>query len=154
MSKGMSGHEKPNKGATDVWLTPLSIIEQLNQDFDVDPCGEDHWPTAKTIFTERGLQQPWLGNVWCNPPYSEVGKWLDKMAEHSWGTALVFARTDTKWAQKHMKLADSVFFLKGRIKFHKKDGSLSGNAGAPSMFLTYGYEIDFTALGFEGWQAK
>lgn len=29
-------HERPNKGATDVWLTPLEIIRQFGT-FDLDP---------------------------------------------------------------------------------------------------------------------
>jgi hypothetical protein len=41
-------HERPNKGATDIWLTPLEIIDALGP-FDLDPCGEQFHKTAKTI---------------------------------------------------------------------------------------------------------
>jgi hypothetical protein len=27
-----------------------------------------------------GLQHPWTGLVWCNPPYSDLGPWLTKAA--------------------------------------------------------------------------
>lgn len=147
---GMSGHERPNKGATDVWLTPLEIIKNLGP-FDLDPCGESHWPTAKTIYTERGLERPWFGRVWLNPPYSEVGKWLDKLAEHGNGIALVFARMETQWAQRILPQASGVFFPKGRYKFHQVDGSTKGAAGAPSMFLSFG---ENPIWNMEGWKAK
>jgi hypothetical protein len=49
-------HEKPNRGETDIWLTPLDIISPLG-DFDLDPCGEAFHKTANTIYTERGLSK-------------------------------------------------------------------------------------------------
>ena len=145
--RGLTGHEKPNKGETDVWLTPPSIIERLGP-FDLDPCGELHWPTAKTIYTARGLEQPWFGRVWLNPPYSEVGDWLERLADHGSGIALVFARTETKWAQKILPRATSVWFPAGRFKFHKPDGTVKGCAGAPSMFLAFGEKPDWKMPGW------
>lgn len=149
MSKSIGGHERPIKGVTDVWLTPLSVIESLGT-FDLDPCGEAHWPTANKVYTERGLSQNWYGRVWLNPPYSEVEIWLDRLANHGRGVALVFARTETKWAQKILPRASSVFFPSGRLKFHRRDGSIAGNAGAPSMFLAFGERPSWP---FPGWQA-
>jgi len=147
MSGGITSHETPNKGATDVWLTPLNIIQKLGP-FDLDPCGEAHWPTANQIYTEQGLEREWFGRVWLNPPYSEVDIWLDKLAQHGNGVALVFARTETKWAQKAMKKASSGFFPAGRFKCHMRDGSTKGNAGAPSMFLAFGEKPKWN---LDGW---
>lgn len=152
---GFGKHEPSNhKGTTDVWLTPLEVIDNLGGNFDLDPCAHPGHCTAKTAYYDRGLEQPWFGNVWLNPPYSEVGVWIDKIIEHGNGTALVFARTDTQWAQRAMKAATSIFFIKGRLKFLRGDGSKhpSGNAGAPSMILTFGYKSDF--INFEGFKAK
>ena len=155
--RGFSTLDNPShKGQTDVWLTPLWIIERLGGGFDLDPCGYPGHQTAKKLFLENegcGLSRDW-GNkfVWLNPPYSDVGRWLDKLADHANGTALVFARTDTSWAQRHFKRAANVFFLKGRIKFLRADFTESTNAGHGSMILHYGQKRkDFN---FEGWQAK
>ena len=74
------------------------------------------------------------------------------LSEHGNGTALVFSRTDTRWAQRHFKLASQVFFLKGRIKFLTAEFKESTNAGHGSMFLNYGDKINFN--NFEGWLAK
>lgn len=155
----ISSHEKPNKGVTDVWLTPLKLIKPLG-DFDLDPCGwPDHW-TAKSIFylpEEDGLKTPWAGcagRVWLNPPYSQVSIWMDMMIEHNNGVALVFARTDTRWFQKSIQYASSAFFPAGRIKFMKGDKSYSGSAGAPSVFLAFGEKPNWGELGIKGWVAK
>ena len=109
-------HEKPNKGKTDVWLTPLEIINDLGE-FDLDPCGEADHLTAKTIYSSNGLEKEWFGKVWLNPPYSEVEKWLKKLAEHGNGIALVFARMETKWAQTIIPQCSSVFFAKRQDLF-------------------------------------
>jgi hypothetical protein len=136
---GIGVHEKPNKGATDIWLTPLEIIINLGNNFDLDPCGQQDHQTAKEIYSENGLDNEWHGRVWLNPPYSQVGVWLDRLAEHGNGVALVFARTDTRWAQKIMPKASQVFFLAKRIKFLNSDKTNpKWTSGAPSMFLNFG----------------
>ena len=138
----MSQHERPIHGETDVWLTPLDLVQPLGE-FDLDPCGEAHHETAKTIYTEGGLEKEWFGRVWLNPPYSEVNKWLRRMVQHGYGIALVFARMDVKWAHEIIPHADSVFFPKGRLYFLTRDLERKGNAGAPSMFLSFGETPDW-----------
>ena len=141
-----SKHEKPNKGNTDIWLTPLHLINALGE-FDLDPCGELNHNTAKYIFNDKGLEKEWFGRVWLNPPYSEVEKWLNKLEKHGNGIALVFARLDTKWAQKIIPKSSSVFFPKGRLKFLNYEKKIIGSAGAPSMFLSFGEIPNWNNLG-------
>jgi len=107
----MKNHQRPVRGITDKWLTPLSLIKSLGE-FDLDPCGEIYHPTAKTIFTKCGLERSWFGRVWLNPPYSEVALWLSKLSKHGNGVALVLARLDTKWCQNIIPQANSIFFPK------------------------------------------
>jgi hypothetical protein len=140
---GMGTHQSA-RAIKDEWLTPPEIIEKLGQ-FDLDPCSPINrpWSTAKTHYTinDDGLDLPWFGRVWCNPPYGlEAAKWLDKLASHGNGIALIFARTETQmffdhvWAKAH-----AILFLKGRLYFHHVDGSrASANAGAPSVLIAYG----------------
>ena len=148
----MCKHEKPNKGLSDNWMTPLEIINKLGA-FDLDPCGDVRHKTANTIYPSNGLSSDWFGRVWLNPPYSSVGSWLEKLAQHGSGVALVFARTDTKWAQKILPITDSVFFLSGRIKFQSFERDVRGTAGAPSMFLSFGERPEWGKY-FKGWVAK
>ncbi len=78
-----------------------------------------------------------------NPPYGpETGKWLEKLADHGNGIALIFARTETEmFFEQVWKRADCLLFLKGRLHFHRIDGSRAEfNAGAPSVLVGYGKE--------------
>lgn len=142
---GMGSHHKTTAN-TDEWLTPPGIIKELGP-FDLDPCAPivRPWPTAKNHFTikNNGLMMPWSGRVWLNPPYGDkVALWLNKLALHGQGTALVFARTDTDWFWNEVwKHAGAILFLKKRLHFHRVDGSRSEfNGGAPSVLIAYGLE--------------
>jgi hypothetical protein len=87
-----------------------------------------------------------------NPPYDEgIGKWLEKMAKHGSGIALIFARTEIKaWHEWVFPFADSIFYFEGRLTFHRSDGSLpKGNAGAPSVLIAYS-EFDTAILRCSG----
>ena len=65
--------------------------------------------------------------------------WLDKLYKHKNGIALIFARCETKWAQKHFKICNAVFFLQGRINFIPSDLRNTKNTAANgNMFLIYG----------------
>lgn len=129
---------------TDVWLTPPSIIESLG-DFDLDPCCPNNlaWKTASRFYSlengEDGLSLPWEGRVWLNPPYSNWVPFMKKLKEHGNGIALIFARTETKGFFDHVwDGADSILFLKGRVKFIKHDMSKGGSSTAPSVLIAYG----------------
>lgn len=139
------GSHQSARMATDVWLTPPSILAPLGA-FDLDPCAAPPprpWPTAARhiALPEDGLAAPWSGRVWLNPPYSrEAVRWLRRLVEHGTGTALTFARTETAWFDETVwRAADAVLFLRGRVHFHRADGSRStDNAGAPSVLVAYG----------------
>ena len=131
---------------SDIWITPRLLIDRLGP-FDLDPCAavNQPWPCAATSFNENdnGLLKPWRGFVYCNPPYGrKCEAWLDRMALHGDGIALVFARTDTKMFFKHVwPKASAVLFVRGRITFHYEDGSAprnGNNSGGPSVFVAYG----------------
>jgi hypothetical protein len=79
--------------------------------------------------------------VWCNPPYGlEAANWLNKLAEHGNGIALIFARTETKMFFDHVwKKADALLFIEGRLYFHRVNGEKAkANSGAPSVLIAYG----------------
>lgn len=94
---------------------------------------------------EDGLLSLWSGLVWCNPPYGRrMSVWLERMALHANGIALVFARTDTRPFQRHVfPFAQSLLFLRGRVTFYTPEGvkALEGhNSGGPSVLIAYGQE--------------
>lgn len=141
----IGSHERPNEGATNIWLTPRWIIDALGP-FDLDPCAAPEprpFSTAKRhiVEAEDGLSQDWGDAfVWMNPPYGpHVGKWLDKIIKHGNGIALVFARTETPPMQEALRRSDARLFMGKRVTFLRPDGSKApGNSGAPSVLLAFG----------------
>jgi hypothetical protein len=129
---------------TDVWLTPPKLINSLGE-FDLDPCCPNNlpWKTAKEFYSlengQDGLKLPWVGRIWLNPPYSNWVPFLEKLKNHNNGIALIFARTETKGFFDHVwEDADSILFLKRRVKFVKADLSSGGSSTAPSILIAYG----------------
>lgn len=151
---GIGNHEKPNKGKTDVWLTPLEIVRSLGE-FDLDPCGQEDHATAAYIYPDKGLDRQWFGRVWLNPPYSEIDLWVDKWIEHGRGVGLFFARMDTAWCHRLYRVCSSMAFPRKRITFLQSDKTKPrGNAGAPSMFVALGETPDWDKLPMEVWRIK
>lgn len=143
----LNTHNPATTRDTETWLTPPHILDALGP-FDLDPCAAPEprpWPTAARHITlpDDGLAQDWNGRVWLNPPYGRaVAGWISKLADHGRGTALLFARTDVAWFGEHVwPRASALLFLRGRLKFHKADGSKTvgaANSGAPSVLIAYG----------------
>ena len=147
-ARAMGGHQSHN-ATTTTWLTPPHILAALGP-FDLDPCAHPDWPTAERLIClpDDGLNAKWDGRVWLNPPYGAEGwVWLDKLAEHGSGTALIFARTETAGFVEHVwGKADALLFLHGRLHFHHSDGMRAkANSGAPSVLVAYG-QADADAL--------
>lgn len=142
---GIGSHQNYKMGK-DEWLTPPGIIHDLGP-FDLDPCAPIFrpWPMASRHYTihDDGLLMPWEGMVWLNPPYGKyTGFWMEKLAMHGAGIALIFARTETEiftqWVWPH---ASAVLFIQGRLTFFHSSGKKArGNSGAPSVLVGYGAE--------------
>jgi hypothetical protein len=80
--------------------------------------------------------------VWMNPPYGQhTGDWLEKLADHGSGIALIFARVETgDWHKWIWPRAHCVLFPEGRLFFHHVSGQRAKfNSGAPSAFVGYGH---------------
>ncbi len=138
----LSSHQR--NGGHDEWLTPPEILAALGP-FDLDPCAPitPPWRTAATQFdkTQNGLNQPWHGRVWMNPPFGrEALSWLRKMLAHGNGIALLAARTETAAFFEYVwGGATAILFLKGRPHFHYVTGErAAANSGAPICLIAYG----------------
>ena len=146
VGRSMGSHQSA-AAVTDTWLTPPHILEALGG-FDLDPCAcplPRPWATAHMMWTreDNALGRPWAGWVWMNPPYGPpavIGPWMRRMAEHSDGIALIFARTETAvFFETVWNAAHGVLFLEGRLHFCRQDGVAADfNAGAPSCLVAYG----------------
>lgn len=138
---GIDGHQSA-AAISDDWITPPEILADLGP-FDLDPCASktQPWPTATRMLDESGLLLPWEGMVWLNPPYGkEAAIWLERLAAHGQGIALIFARTETDWFFRWVwEEAFALRFLRGRLTFYLPDGTKpAGTSGAPSVLVAYG----------------
>jgi hypothetical protein len=135
-----------HEGKTNTWFTPPEILRALGP-FDLDPCTQTFRPfdtAARHICEDAGgdgLAEEWKGRVWLNPPYGKaIPFWLEKLANHGNGIALVFARTDTRWGQFALSRASAVNFMKGRVAFIPWGDRIptASSSGSPSMLLAFG----------------
>lgn len=102
-------HQKKGVVSSDEYYTPLHIIEALGH-FDLDPATPPNpmWRTADVMYTKNddGLRKEWFGRVFLNPPYSRplVSQFMEKMAAHGNGIALVVPKLGTKMSVKSCTL--------------------------------------------------
>ena len=147
---------------TDKWNTPKDLLEFLYQvfEFDLDPCsdrltGDGPNVKAKAHYIEHGLELPWAGVCYANPPYGrEIPKWVAKAAASTSDDAetvvcLLPARTDTRWWQDCIPLATLVTFIKGRLKFSDHENP----APFPSAIVVFGKVSQLQAVHLSklGW---
>ena len=117
--------------------------------FTLDVCATAESAKCDRYFTreDNGLNQPWDGVVWCNPPFDDIASWVAK----SWlellsGTTdtivvLVPAWTDRAWwAEQVEPYRDTIGsplksrFLKGRVRFGQPGDQNGEHAGQPSFW--------------------
>ena len=113
------------------WRTPESIYSNLNEEFefDFDPCPIN--PKMDGLYIEWGQLN------FCNPPYKEISKWIQKGYEEFLnGKTVVFlipSRTDTRWWHDYIMNATEMRFIKGRIRFQ----GATANAPFPSCIVVF-----------------
>ncbi len=127
-----------------VWETPQDLFSKLNAEFEftLDVCALPENAKCAQYYTpeEDGLNQPWTGVCWCNPPYGRgVEVWVRRAlfasAEGAAVVMLLPARTDTRWFHEYIYGRDNVEirFLRGRLKF----GGCKNSAPFPSMLVIF-----------------
>lgn len=97
---------EPNR---DNWATPDDLMAAINRYWpcDLDVCASDYNNKCGMWYgeAEDGLAKPWktilTRRAYCNPPGSEVARWVDKaLAEQANGAStvlLVQAGIETEW---------------------------------------------------------
>lgn len=115
--------------------------------YDLDPCGEPSNPIAPCAYwrerDENGLDSVWFGNVWVNPPWSDLPTWTKKCwAEWETGqcqsiSLLIPVRSEQPFWQEHIEpYRDnggplSCYFLPKRQRFGTPEDPLGLKSGSP-----------------------
>lgn len=139
----------------DLWQTPMWLWNPLNDKYnfaiDVAASHENHLCDKYFTIDDDALNQDWItgcdsiyASVWCNPPYSETGKWVEKASQeaqyyHSVIVMIVPADISTKWFMKALETCSEIIFLVGgRVNFVRADTQeeVKGNPKG-SMLLTW-----------------
>lgn len=131
-------------GKSDEWYTPRYIFDALNCTFDLDPAnaaiGGAHVPCALS-YGHEGLTKNWRGFVWLNPPFggrNGIVPWLERMAQHGNGIALVPDRTSAPWFQDYASRAKAALFISPKVKFERPDGTRGESPSTGTALLGYG----------------
>lgn len=107
---------KKNDTRSTTWELFYEIEGRLGVTFDLDVCTTSKLAKCSNYYTldgpdpRDGLIEPWEGNVFCNPPFSHVGAWVDKAwKEHLRDQDRVIClivpsnRTEQPWWQEHVE---------------------------------------------------
>jgi len=127
------------------WETSQDFFDKLNKKykFTLDPCAthENHKCDKYYTIEDNGLAQSWESErVFVNPPYADIGKWVEKAYKEATKNSavvvlLIPSRTDTKyWHNYIMKSASTIYFVKGRLKF----SGTKNTAPFPSAVVVFG----------------
>jgi len=156
----LGSHQK-TVGKSQIHITPRWILDRLGP-FGLDPCAAvvRPWDCAAINWTvlDDGLSRRWPRalRVWVNAPFDryQVARWIQRLADHGRGTALLHVRSETNWFEVCWQHASGMLFLDKRIKFCRPDGSEHPhNSGAPVMLVAFG-DKDLAQLrdaGIAGW---
>jgi len=128
------------------WETPQDLFDRLNREFEfsLDAAATHENAKCEKYFTaeDNALEQDWIGNVFCNPPYGRaIASFVRKAHEESLLrrgviVMLIPARTDTRWFHDYIYDKAEIRFLKGRVKFCQ-NGVPAQAAPFPSMVVIY-----------------
>jgi len=118
----------------DKWATPQDYFNKINEKykFTLDPCAAKDSFKCERYFTEKDdwLSQNWDWRVFCNPPYSELKKWVQKCHHEiknnencEFIALLIPSRTDTIAFHDYIYKKENVEidFIKWRLIFGTDD---------------------------------
>lgn len=152
-SKGKGGHTgRTAPPESDSWNTPALWIERatraLGGPIDFDPCKAAAHDAVHAVDGclwpgRNGLSEAWAGRVWCNPPYSDMGRWWGKIAEEAAArervvSMLVLAplRPSSRWWRELAAAADWLGVPRSRIPFvSSKTGRAESTGRAELTFF-------------------
>jgi phage N-6-adenine-methyltransferase len=138
------------------WRTPRKYLEAAHAvmgDIDLDPASSseaNETVKAATFYTERdnGLERPWKGRVWLNPPYGgDARLFVERLIkEYQVGnvTAAILLvnshPTETKWFQQLFDY--TVCFIRGRIDFGGPSREVSSTSTHGSALVYLGEDVE------------
>ena len=123
----------------DCLRTPAYVYKAFGL-IDMDPCAGENTNIGTVNYAlernEDGLSLEWRGLVFCNPPFSEKAKWIDKMIRHGDGILLLPERGSAPWCGPLVMEAKKYFVMGKKINF--EGGNTSNPTG--TILVPFGEE--------------
>jgi 16S rRNA G966 N2-methylase RsmD len=148
------------------WFTPAVYVRRAADvmgRIDLDPAScvlANQIVNAAQYYTadEDGLNLPWFGRVFLNPPYTRslIQPFCNKLVEQyqaghvTQAIVLVNNATETRWFQALLSVASAVCFPVGRVHFWHPDKSTIPMQSQAVLYLgenTAGFTTAFNDLG-------
>ena len=150
MAKGYHDSQTP-EAIRDLWRTPRFVFDYYDRRFHFrcdlaasyeNKLCESHYTENRSAFTARPNDFAMGGNAWCNPPYSDIGPWVDLCVRLSHETGRVFvmllpADTSVKWFATAMRECSECHLISGRLSFINSETGkpVSGNNKGSVVFI-------------------
>lgn len=133
------------------WATPPKLFERYHRRyrFTVDLAAEAWNAKLPTYYTiqDDALRQTWRGRGWCNPPYHELWRWLEKAYHAVLGRErtmelagyLIPVRTDQDWFHEIVLPYARIEWIRGRVNMIPPPGwdGPSDTPAEASMFVVF-----------------
>lgn len=125
---------------SDERYTPRWVFDGLGLKFTMDPCSPPDDlgfvpATIKLTKWDDGLATPWLGSVWCNPPFSSATAWADKFIAHGKGIFLGPV-ANSRWAGDMLEASHLTWFCRDFAFVHPTHAGR--HSSMPLMFCAIG----------------
>lgn len=134
------------------WRTPPEVFAALDAEFNfaIDVAASESNALCRYYIdaNDNALVGAWLQDesgqyAWCNPPYSDIGPWIEKAADQSKLGAgvvmLVMCDTSVGWYKMAIESCQEVrFIIGGRLSFlNPESGKPTGGNNKGSMLLIW-----------------
>lgn len=129
----------------DSYETPAWLFDYLNGicKFDLDAAATEQNKKCAS-YLKDGLSEPWIGQVFCNPPYSNIMPWLMKavietQSDNCKRAVFVLpAELSTKWGSYCVNNAAQIIFLVGgRVQFVAPKGVKTSSNTKGTMIVLF-----------------
>lgn len=151
----MTKHIMKSDTATpkDSWCTPQWLFKRLDDvfNFNTDLAADELSTKCQHYFSieDSAFNNRWVGNCFCNPPFSELKKlqWTSRAFEQSLANdssilMILPVATETRWWQATVfRGASSILFFDRRINY-EQNGVVSKNVTFASVAAIYSQDTE------------
>lgn len=117
---------------------PFFAALHLEYQFTLDGASSDENALLPRHSTKEA-PLPWDGErVFCNPPWANVGPFLELAPAAELAVFLVPARVNSRWFHRGLALGGRPRFFPGRVKFTPNPENRANDSGFDCLLIVFG----------------